>query len=253
MISGDRKPLIGNMVKKSCAAFSLVELLVVVVVMSILAALIITSTNRAAASARSAKCVSNLRTTGMAALNYFADRDGWLFDVGTWYCYPSWGPNGWVGMRDYLGVESDNLDAMSLEFKRDSVLTCPEMKRIHRKAYPYYLNMGFGMNFFLNANDPSPAHAWPNWRPLASSPRKVQNVPKLSGMWMFTDIAGSRLGRGGDFFSDISPHSESYMSFPHRGRQNVVFMDGHIESLTKDEWSNPKSMREFWGDVSRDN
>ncbi len=69
---------------------------------------------------------------------------------------------------------------------------------------------------------------------------------------MFTDIAGFRLGRGGDFFSDISPGSEAYMSFPHGGRQNVIFMDGHIEALTKSEWMNPKSKREFWGDLSRE-
>ncbi len=83
-------------------------------------------------------------------------------------------------MRDYLGVHSDNLDAASAEFKHDSVLTCPEMKRLHKKAYPYFLNMGFGMNYFFACQRPFACIRLAQLKPLEGGPRKVQNVPKLS-------------------------------------------------------------------------
>jgi len=57
----------------SCAAFTLVELLVVIAVIAILAALLLPALAKAKASAKCAACKSNLRQLGIALTMYVGD------------------------------------------------------------------------------------------------------------------------------------------------------------------------------------
>ena len=63
------------------AAFTLIELLVVVAIIAILAALLLPALQRAKESARAAKCMSNLKQMGVAAILYTEDNGGRSFSI----------------------------------------------------------------------------------------------------------------------------------------------------------------------------
>src|SRR5262245_61290213 len=64
---------------RSSNAFTLIELLVVVAIIAILAALLLPALKGAKDSAKAAKCLSNLKQMGTAALMYVSDNDDRLF------------------------------------------------------------------------------------------------------------------------------------------------------------------------------
>ena len=77
--------------------FSLVELLVVVTIISILASVVISSFSRAAAEARDAQRLANLRTLAEAAELYHAQTGCYPSDVANWDSSIGWGSGGQDG------------------------------------------------------------------------------------------------------------------------------------------------------------
>ncbi len=63
-----------------CAArgFTLIELLVVVAIIALLISILLPSLSRAREQAKKAKCMSNLKQTGGAMLNYFTESNDWF-------------------------------------------------------------------------------------------------------------------------------------------------------------------------------
>ncbi len=233
-------------------AFTLVELLIAIAIVAALAALLFGASKSAQASAQNGKCLNNLRASGQAMILYFTERNGNLFANRNWYQYPSWKSGVNNGMREYFGIQSNNNDISDPEFLHDSVLTCPAMKSKYPTLYPQALNRGVAINYYLNQKDPSSSYdSGPSAnRPLlAGSPQRISGVPKLSAMWILTDAAVNG-GVLGSINENTAEHSKDFLSAPHNGRQNVLFFDGHTESLTKEQFRNPKNKREFWGNLT---
>lgn len=231
-------------------AFTLIELLVTVAIIGILAALIFSAAGKVRKGADSVKCLSNLRQTGQAALQYFTDHGGDFLPSKYWEVYPSWGPsNPKRGIRDYLGVDSDQLSISGdSEFFRDSLITCPTLRRMH-PGVSVALHRNYSFNYYLNKKDPSSAY---NSLPSADRPdlatgyRKLGNVEKPSAFWMFTD--GVLSGDGayyGSYITDTT--TSSSLPFPHQGQQHFVFLDGHVEGLNREQFSERTQDRFFWG------
>lgn len=224
-------------------AFTLVETLVVIAVVILLAALLVSVSDRVQASSRNVKCLSNLRATGAAALAFFADRNGEFFPDKFWYSRPSWGPI--PGMRDYLGISSEE-STDSPVYRVDTILTCPQLKVMHPLKYPDFLNRSYTMNYFLQMNNPVTGIR------LTGGAIRMANVSKPSAMWMFADgVSVDDLGA--TYGTSVRPSNIVNIFVPHNHRRNVVFMDGHVESLTLEQWHNPASEREFWGNANAPN
>ena len=228
-------------------AYSLIEIIVALAIVAILAGLVLSMIGKVRELTRTAECSANLRTLGVAALTYFTDRDGYFLPTRFWEIYPSWGPSGKQGMRDYLGIEANQINISGIdEYYRDTLVSCPSM----RISYPNIttpLHRTYSFNYYLNQKDPSSAynHLPSMQRPdLATGYRTLLNVPNPSVMWMFTD----GIARSEYFGTNISNSSViPELSFPHGGRQNLVFMDGHVESLNLPSFLERAENADFWG------
>src|SRR5688572_3660065 len=75
-------PILIPMKRRTNRGFTLIELLVVVAIISILAALLLPALRGAKESARSARCLSNLKQMGVAAFLYADDYNGRTIGLG---------------------------------------------------------------------------------------------------------------------------------------------------------------------------
>lgn len=226
------------------AAFTLAETLMVTVILAIVIAVGLPTLGRLRVQAMDAKCRSNLRFTGMALIQYVADHDGKFLPTKFWYSRLSTAAS--PGIRDYLGSRS-TAKSTSESYRIDSVLTCPKLKADYPRKFPNMLNRCYSMNQLVIANNP----AYPDDPEAGENPgsfKRLSSLPDPSRMWTFTDGGTTDPGGAGEFATVISPSSVTSLLFPHRSRQNVVFFDGHMESLSLEEFKSPADKRAFWGD-----
>jgi prepilin-type N-terminal cleavage/methylation domain-containing protein/prepilin-type processing-associated H-X9-DG protein len=205
--------------------FTLVEMLVVIAVIAILAALLLRVLGRSKESAKSAKCISNLREFALSAQMYWNDNNGQTFAYGGiltnngeiyWF--------GWIGggpeetrpfdptqgaLFPYMGTGVDlcpSFDYSSSQFKlKASVPTCD-----------------YGYNLSLS--------------PSLQSPVNMKNVRQPSAVALMADAA-----QVNTFESPASAENPMFEEwyyinddpaqpngqFRHDQRANAVFCDGH--------------------------
>lgn len=235
-----------SLCQKEGMAFTVTELLFAAVTVIALLGLAYPVYKGMGQKSHEAACTNNLRTLASGALNYIHDRGGRLFPSKYWYS-PSWDAS--PGMRDYV-ISSTNNRTNAPEFMRDTVFTCPELKRIHPAKYPAYLNRNYTLNWLAFETNPV------NGNPTDDRPKRLANIPSLSGMWMFTDGSFSDPAIKESYGvwlrrSDLANNNAAAnLAFAHSGRQNTVFFDGHVEPVSKASFYTPRSIRQFWGEVT---
>lgn len=194
---------------KQSKGFSLVELLVILVVMAILVALLLPFLGSIRASAEQTKCVSNLRNIAVAIRLYAQEHNNRLPEL-TWdrqyEQLELLGP--YLQITSYDG--SGNLQVHS-----DEVLHCPAATAENSGAHwPYFtlendrgaFYTDYKLNDFSEFNDAGVQTG-------GISGWNVGLFEKPSLVVLAIDIDWSPSGR-------------------HNGKNNLVFLDGHIESLT---------------------
>lgn len=217
--------------------FSLLELIVSISVVAILIGLTFPVWQRTVDEARSSKCLVNLKRNADAALLFISENNGNFFSQQSWFRQDK--------MRQLLGPPD------GANYLRDTILTCHVVKAGSPYLFPRDMNQCYAKNFFLNIKHTSSTYASDEAnRPLSGGPGNIRNVPRLSAMWMFTDSWHIGPDGGGQISPEWRRQEIESLKFPHRGRQNTVFMDGHTEALAKSQWINPPSLREFWGEMA---
>lgn len=207
------------------AGFTLIELLVVIAIISILAAIIIPVVGNVRASADSTACLSNLRQLGVTVRLYSADNSGrtppldYSYYGALWpYLYPD---------KD-LSVSGNSLPA-DLE---GSIFECPSA--INDAAPEVTTKRSYGINAALvpstSADDKN------------SIGVLINQVTEPSLAALFGDVKNS---------SALRP---STCNARHNDLMNVVFVDGHVESIVlTEEIVNSGSLmtNPFWHGVYR--
>lgn len=160
--------------KSTYAGFTLVELLVVVAIMTVLATLMFPAVQGGLERARTAACLQNLRSLGMAFNLYAADHNGWM-------------PTGGI-QQSSLVPELLTYMGIKTKTKASSAWICPADRKIQDRAKlvgftsnpdeRYYYSYGF-VEAFVPACSTTPScstiYTQTNQFPILSS---VINRPK---------------------------------------------------------------------------
>ena len=208
--------------------FTLIELLVVIGIIGMLAALLLPALSRARAQSKRISCISNLRQLGFAVQMYLSENGGRYFDY--YRDLPDGGRLWYFGLEPNFGVvreegerELDVGKSPLWEYYGTvgGIELCPSFDYqlgIYKLKFTG-ASFGYGFNLCLFGKNES-------------------RVGDPSGPVMFADCAQVNTFQAPasvenpliEEFYYVSPY-EKLVHFRHYGLANVLFADGHVESL----------------------
>jgi prepilin-type processing-associated H-X9-DG protein len=229
----------------------LIELLSVIAIIGILAALLLVAVSQAKAKAQRAACVSNVRQLGMALQAFVANNGVYVLEGNPGYrrgAYPEHLAM-WTTTLQYTELPAPGHSTHRIPFSQwagETVWKCPAAKRPigwPENAGPFFSygynvqglstrtdteSLGLGGQYVWNAShNPAP--------PVAES-----DVAAPSEMMAIGDgLKGGNgvVEDGGDWLWRVSgvtayPGSTAHAYARHQGKADVVFCDGHTETLS---------------------
>lgn len=222
-----RGPVRSSRSRNASAAFTLVELLVVFGMIALLASLLLPGMAGVRASVHAARCTSNLRQFGLAALMYCDDNEGALFryrrssgDAGDVYWF------GWMGDGDEGSRLFDpTRGALWPYLAKRGVEVCPALA-VNAPDFKLKAALGacgYGYNLQLAA-------------PIDQPPRRITEARHVDVLALFADAA-----QVNDFQPPASPDrpmieefyyvntTERTAHFRHRSDAAMVLADGHVD------------------------
>lgn len=221
--------------------FSLVEVILAVTILCILIALLLPMFSKIRTASESAVCQANLRQLGAGALLFINDHNGEL-------------PHSQIsnsvtnvrtpGIREYVLPEYNS----GFNKDQDTVYTCPTLQK-----GPYPSGNDFHRNYSVNGHMFSESGLGEEERTYGtvSNMRDVL-YPAQAVLYMDGRCTGSitSAGKGYSYGAYVRSaqwlHEDKMVQFPHNNKQNVVFLDGHVDSLTWEEAPYNKSKEPFW-------
>jgi len=227
--------------------FTLIEMLVVISVIAILMAILMPSLSRARSQAMSVVCSSNLRQLVLANVGY-ATENGGSFVPGASDIWDNSGHHRWHGVRDDLNEAFDAKRGPLAEYLADGkVKECPgAIDLVKSKQWNVSFEKGcggYGYNMtYLGSRLWQEGYHYGQKESYEQTTR-MSEVAKPFATLMFADCAFYQHGKyaieysfaeprfwvsGGRVWTSSMPSPSIH--FRHKGRANVGWADGHVES-----------------------
>ncbi len=206
------------------SAFTLVELLVTVAILVILTALLFPTINSSIARAKSAQCATNLQQLGLAFTLYSAENNNTLpasYVLGNNAPDNNW----WYPISKYTGATP-----MAYNWTTDpnSVMACSMRPPFHcptvknsDPGFPFNAWISYKMNFQFRYQTTENAS-------FVTTGVSRSRIPSPSKVLLLSE------GRVTPEFFDYKTNDIPYgLQYPHGGKLNALFLDGHVESFTQ--------------------
>ena len=216
------------------SAFSLVEILVVIAVLAILMAMMIPIAKGVLENGRTARCLSNLRQIGSGIFNYAAENDGRIvpdFD----------GRYRWAELLQVTGYLNTGVTEQNFSqaIRPSSILLCPAAKIEFDGTYwvssekrGRLYGATYGINRYVSYYNEDPTMS--TFRQL-----RLQGISQPQQLYLLTD----------SYHTSVLNYPHIPEVFPakiHRGAANILFCDGHVETvkdipITRPPWDDPNN------------